>query len=300
VSESEQAATETPAEVVERPPLVALGANVEWPDSEASTSVTERLAADAGYGRLAELAAWAVGVRAPAATGSFFDRVRAIVVGAEPDPLVLDTATAAGVDVRRVATEDGDVAAGAAIADDEVDRGTDLLVLAVPGPHSEAADAAIVISVLTNTEPVKVLARGADATDPEAWMSLAVDVRDRRRPCLQHRNHPDRMLAEIGSPRLAVAAGIALAAAARRTPVLLDGPVAVAAALLGYEAQPRAGRWWAVADLSSNPMQEVALARLGQRAVLGLGAGRGDGLAGLLAVPVIRAALRIGLDARPG
>ncbi len=292
MSESETAATEGPAEVVQQPPLVALGKNVEWPDSETSTAVRDGLAGDASLGELAELAAWTVGVRPP---GSSFERVRAVVVGGTPQPLILDTAAAAGVEVRDLPAE-GDVAAGAAVADDEIDRGTDLIVLAVPGA---AADAAIVVSILTNTEPVKVLARGAAATDPEAWMSLATDVRDRRRACLKDRNHPDRLIAEIGSPRLALAAGLALQAAARRTPVLLDGPVALAAALLAYEAQPRAVRWWSVADLSSDPMQDLALARLGQRAILGLGTSRGDGLAGVLAVPVVRTALRVGLGTLP-
>ncbi len=89
-------------------------------------------------------------------------------------------------------------------------------------------------------------------------------------------------------------AGLVLRAAARRTPVLLDGPVAAAAALLAYEAQPRAVRWWAAADLGSDPAHELALTRMGQQAVLGLGTGLGDGLAGVLTVPVIRTAEAIG------
>jgi nicotinate-nucleotide--dimethylbenzimidazole phosphoribosyltransferase len=272
------------------PDLAGLGTDLDWPDSEASTTVRERLVGQPDLGELAELAQWTVGVRPPE---SAFTRVRVLVVGAEPAPLVLETAAAVGVDVRAV-PDTGDTASGIAIADEEIERGADLLILAVPGVR---ADAAIAVSVLTNTEPVKVLARGAAATDPEAWMSLAVEVRDRRRSCLAHRGSPDRLLAAIGSPRMAVAAAIALRAAARRTPVLLDGPGATAAALIGYEAQPRAVRWWAAADVGAEPMHEVALSRLGQRAILGLGSGLGDGLAGLLAVPVVRAALRLGLDA---
>ncbi len=79
-------------------------------------------------GRLAGLAEWAVGVRAADAS---FGKVRALVVGGEPTELVLDTAAAVGADVSSVAA-DGDLAAGAAIADDEIERGTDLLVVAFP------------------------------------------------------------------------------------------------------------------------------------------------------------------------
>ena len=272
--------------------LLSLGEDVEWPDSEAGTEVRERLAGKTALGRLATLAEWLVAVRPPE---SDYSRVRTVVVGAEPDELVVDTAAAVGAEVRSVdpgaVGAEGDVSTGIGIADDEIDRGTDLLVVAVPGVQ---ADAAVAVSVLTNTEPVKVLSRGAAATDPEAWMELAVTVRDARRRCMPVRADADRLLAELGSPRLAVAAGLVMRAAARRTPVLIDGPTASAAALVAYEAQPRAVRWWAAADLGPDPLHELALTRLGQQAILGLGTGLGDGLAGLLAVPVMRAAVRFG------
>ena len=159
---------------------------------------------------------------------------------------------------------------------------------------AEGVDAAVTVSVLTNTEPVKVLARGGAATDPDAWMDRAAAVRDARRACMRVRSDPDRLLDQLGSTRLAVTAALALRAAARRTPVLIDGPVAAAAALIGYEAQPRAVRWWAAADLGSDPAHELALTRMGQQAILGLGSGLGDGLAGLLTVPVVRAAEAVG------
>lgn len=266
--------------------LLGLGADVDWPDSEASSAVRDRLVAVPAMGRLAGLAEWTAGVRARDAG---FARVRLVVVGAEPTELVHDTAAAVGAEARAVAG-DGSVGSGAVAADDEIDRGTDLLVVAVP---TVQADAAVAVAVLTDAEPVKVLSRGAAATDPERWMRLAVEVRDARRRCMPLRDDPDRLLEEVGSSRLAVAAGLVLRAAARRTGVLLDGPVAAAAALVAYEAQPRAVRWWAAADLGPDPLHELALTRMGQRPILGLGTGLGDGLAGMLAIPVIRAATRL-------
>ncbi|MGH8861287.1 MAG: nicotinate-nucleotide--dimethylbenzimidazole phosphoribosyltransferase [Jatrophihabitantaceae bacterium] len=263
--------------------LSSLGPDVEWPDSEAGTAVRERLADIPDLGHLAPLAEWWYSVR----PRESLERVRGLVVGSMPPAVVTQAADAVGASVRVV----GDDEDGVAVADDEIDGGADLLIVAVPG---SGADAAIAVSVLTNTEPVKVLARGAAATDPDAWMERAVAVRDARRRCLPLREDPDRLLAGIGSARLAAAAGIVLRAAARRTPVLLDGPVAAAAALVAYEVQPRAVRWWAAADLGPDPLHEIALTRLGQGAILGLGTGFGDGLAGLLAVPVIRAAATFG------
>lgn len=268
--------------------LLELGSDVEWPDSEASTEVRERLVTQPELGRLADLAEWVVGVRPPKAT---FTNVRLIVIGGEPNALVADTAAAVGADVTTAPAE-GDVDTGVALADNAIDGGAELIVVAVPGLR---ADAAIAVAVLTGSEPAKVLARGAAATDPEAWMRLAVEVRDARRRCMAHRDDPDRLLAELGSSRLAVVSGLVLRAAARRTPVLLDGPVTAAGTLIAYEAAPRAVRWWCASDQGPDPLHELALTRLGQRPVLGLGTGIGDGLAGLLALPVLRAATALGV-----
>lgn len=264
--------------------LVEIGADIDWPDSAAGTEVRTRLAELPGLGHLAPVAEWWRSVR-PRET---LQRTRAVIIGAHPTEVTAATADDVGAGCREVVDIDaGDAALGIAIADEEIDAGADLLIVAVPGT---AADAAVAVSVLTNTEPVKVLARGAAATDPEAWMNLAIAVRDTRRECMPVRAAPDQLLGRIGSPRLAVAAGFLLRAAVRRTPVLIDGPVATAAALIAYEAQPRAVRWWAAADRSTDPMHDLALTRMGQDAILGLGTGLGDGLAGLLTVPVIRAA----------
>jgi nicotinate-nucleotide--dimethylbenzimidazole phosphoribosyltransferase len=266
--------------------LVSVGADIEWPDSEAGTAVRERLADSPDYGHLGALAEWWHAVRPHEA----LERPRGVFVGASVSEAVAGAADDVGASWRHV-DSDGDVAAGAAVADDEIDAGADLLLVAAPGVD---ADAAIAVSVLTNTEPVKVLARGAAATDPEAWMERAIAVRDGRRACMPARSDPDRLLTQLGSGRLALIAGVVLRAAVRRTPVLLDGPVAAAGALIAYEAAPRAVRWWAAADLGADPVQELALSRMGQEAVLGLGSGLGDGLAALLTVPVIRAAAVLG------
>lgn len=276
--------------------LVGLGSDVEWPDSEASSEVRDRLVSAAGLGRLAGLAEWIAGVRPPA---SELVRVRLVVVGGEPNALVAETAAALGADMVHVPAEVSaatGIESGIELADELIELGTDLLIVAVPRVDS---DAAVAVAVLTNTEPVKVLSRGAAATDPEAWMRVAVEVRDARRRCMPFRDDSDALLTEIGSARLAVTAGLVLRAAARRTPVVLDGAVAAAAALVAYEAQPRAVRWWSAADLGPDPLHELALTRLGQRPILGLDSGLGDGLAGLLCIPVVRAAARLAGPARP-
>jgi nicotinate-nucleotide--dimethylbenzimidazole phosphoribosyltransferase len=256
--------------------------------------VRTALAGQPALGKLASLAEWVAGVH-PGEAGSPFTAIRAVILGAEPGPGVAEAAAVQGVSLRVITDlptdPAGALAAGVAIADAEADRGTDLVVLAVPGV---GVDAALAVSVLTNTEPVKVLSRGAAATDPEAWMAQAAAVRDRRLEVIKHRENADEVLRAIDSPRLAAATGFALRAAGRRTPVVLDGPTAAAAALAAFEAQPHAVRWWTAADSGPDAMHSIALTRLGQQALLGLGSGLGDGLAGVLVVPLLQAAARLG------
>jgi nicotinate-nucleotide--dimethylbenzimidazole phosphoribosyltransferase len=248
-------------------------------------------------GRLGELAEWLAGVQGCCPPRDFV-RVRTIVFGA-PDPAtgsasLAATADLAGSGVRQVPPREGSTAAafaaGAALADEEVDGGADLLIVALQGPDA-GTPALTLVSVLTNTEPVKVLPRGGGLA-PDVWMERAVAVRDARRRGMPHRAQPAELLEEVGGVDVAATAGFLLRAAARRTPVLLDGLPAATAALAAYEAQPRAVRWWRSADLSPEPAHELALTKLGQRSVLDLGTGLGDGTAGLLAALVLRAAIR--------
>jgi hypothetical protein len=277
--------------------LTELGAEVGWPDHDRWSAARDRLLESPSahlYGRLTAVAEWVAGVH-PGELGQPFGAVRAVVLGDDPGEIARAACESAGIGLR-VVTDLPDspadaLAAGVQLADAEADRGTDLVVLAAPGVQ---ADSALAVSVLTNTEPVKVLSRGAAATDPEAWMALATEVRDRRRTAIVHREDPDALLDELASPRLAALAGFAVRAAARRTPVVLDGPTAAVGALVAYQAQPRAARWWCAADLGPDALHELALTRLGQRGLLGMGSGLGDGLAGALVLPMLQTAARLG------
>jgi nicotinate-nucleotide--dimethylbenzimidazole phosphoribosyltransferase len=113
------------------------------------------------------------------------------------------------------------------------------------------------------------------------------DATRRARPMLADRV---ALLAEVGGPDLALLTGLLLGVAARRTPVVLDGPVALACALVAHRVAYRAADWWLAADTATSPVAEAALARLGLEPVADLRATGPPGLAGLLAVPPLRAA----------
>ena len=270
--------------------LLEVGTGVGWPDGDAAA---EARRAPMRPGRFAELVEWL------AATQGRFPperarRTRGLLLGPTSPPV---TELAEQVDVGlRTCDLDADptkaFAQGADAADREIDEGADLLMVA---GRDDTCASAILISVLTDAEPVALLPRGADAVDTERWVATAAQLRDGRREVVGLRSRPDELLAALGNPVIAAAAGLALRAAARRTAVVLDGAPVLAAALLCIDSQPRAREWWQVADTSSEPYAIRATERLERTPLLDLRAGNGDGAAGLLAIAVLRAAVLTGV-----
>lgn len=271
-------------------PLRDLAASVHWPDQAAGDALRRR--AQSGWGRLADHAEWIAAAQGadPPTPARRVRLIRVADAGALPEPLPDDAV--AGVHDVSLDTVD----AGAAAADAEVDSGTDLLVVSWPddGPVPMA-----VIAALTNTEPVKAMPRGV-ALEPQEWMRRAAAVRDLRRVAVAVRDEPDQLITALADAdptavpgRLAGVTGLLLRCAARRTPVVLDGLGALAAATLGHHAQAAAGAWWRAADTSAHPAQELALSRLGHRPVLDMGTTALDGSAGVVAVAALRWAVAV-------
>ncbi|MDQ1643716.1 MAG: nicotinate-nucleotide--dimethylbenzimidazole phosphoribosyltransferase [Actinomycetota bacterium] len=179
-------------------------------------------------------------------------------------------------------------AAGMAIADAEVDSGADLLIAGDLGVSNTTAAAALV-GVLTRSDASLVTGRG-NGIDDATWMRKCAAVRDamrRGRPVL---GDQIQLLATVGGADLAALTGFLLQAAARRTPVLLDGVVPAACALVAQRIAFRSVDWMLAAQVSAEPAHRLALHRLSLEPVLDLGLGMGRGSAALLAVPLLRAA----------
>jgi nicotinate-nucleotide--dimethylbenzimidazole phosphoribosyltransferase len=182
------------------------------------------------------------------------------------------------------------IEAGITIADQEIDAGADLLIVGDMG-IGNTTPAATLISVLTDTEPVKVVGRGT-GIDDAGWIRKCAAIRDARRRAWPHRDDVTELLACAGGADLAAMTGFLLQAANRRTPVLLDGMVVSAAALVAQRPNPRIVRWLQAAHLSVEPAHAIALDRLGLTPLLNLQIRLGEGSGALVALPILRAAIR--------
>jgi adenosyl cobinamide kinase/adenosyl cobinamide phosphate guanylyltransferase/NaMN:DMB phosphoribosyltransferase len=182
---------------------------------------------------------------------------------------------------------------GYRLAESAADSGTDLLVLAAGGPGQETA-AVAVISATTGAEapamlpPVRV---AGGRYDDNAWMVRCATVRDALHRTRGTARQPKELLAALGGADLAIAAGVVLGAAARRTPVLIDGPVAVAAALVARDLAIESRLWLLLADHGGHPAVVSGADVLGVAAVAELKLGLGEGAAALAVLPLIQSAL---------
>ena len=184
---------------------------------------------------------------------------------------------------------DAAVQTGRRIADEEVDAGADLLIAGDMGIGNTTAATALV-AALTGVEPVVAVGRGT-GIDDAAWSRKTAAVRDALYRARAVRDDPLALLATCGGADLAAMAGFCAQAAMRRTPVLLDGLVVTAAALLAERMAPGAKSWWQAGTRSPEPAHDHALTELGLQPIVELGLRLGEGTGAALALPVLRAAV---------
>ncbi len=181
--------------------------------------------------------------------------------------------------------------AGATIADEEVDRGADLLIAGDMG-IGNTTPAAVLVAALTGAEPVAVVGRGS-GIDDAGWIRKTAAIRDALRRARPVVGDPVALVRTAGGADIAAMAGFLAQAAVRRTPVILDGVVVGAAAMLAEELAPGARQWWVAGHRSAEPAHTLALAHLELDPLLDLGMRLGEGAGAVAALPLVQMAVRV-------
>ena len=179
--------------------------------------------------------------------------------------------------------------AGRRIADEEVDAGADLLIAGDMG-IGNTTPATTLVAALTNTEPVAAVGRGT-GVDDAGWARKTAAIRDALFRARAVRTDPVALLRVCGGADLAAMAGFLAQAAVRRTPVLLDGVVVTAAALVADRLAPGARKWWQAGHRSTEPAHALGLQHLELEPIVDLGMRLGEGTGAAIALPVVRAAV---------
>ncbi|MEU6231002.1 nicotinate-nucleotide--dimethylbenzimidazole phosphoribosyltransferase [Streptomyces sp. NPDC047042] len=194
-------------------------------------------------------------------------------------------------------TEEAEAAflAGVAVADEEADSGTDLVVLGDVSVGGTTA-ASVLVAALCGTDASVVTGRGGLPIDDLAWMRKCAAIRDslrRARPVLGDQL---QLLATVGGADLAAMTGFLLQSAVRKMPVILDGVVSAACALVAQRVAFRAPDWWLAGHNSGEPAQAKALDRMALEPLLDHGVTVGEGAGALLALPLVQAAAALAAE----
>jgi nicotinate-nucleotide--dimethylbenzimidazole phosphoribosyltransferase len=181
------------------------------------------------------------------------------------------------------------IEAGRRIADEEVDSGADLLIAGDMGIGNTTA-ATTLIAALTNAEPVAVVGRGT-GIDDAGWARKTAAIRDALYRARGLASDPVGLLRVCGGADFAAMAGFCAQAAVRRTPVLLDGVVVTAAALVADRLAPGARQWWQAGHRSTEPAHTLALQQLDLEPIIDMRMRLGEGTGAAVALPILRAAV---------
>ncbi|MER5849970.1 nicotinate-nucleotide--dimethylbenzimidazole phosphoribosyltransferase [Streptomyces sp. NPDC002012] len=179
---------------------------------------------------------------------------------------------------------------GIETARDLVAAGNKGLLTGEMGIANTTASAAL-ICVYTGMDPAEVTGRGTGINDE--MHARKVDVV--RRALELHQPDPADpigVLASVGGLEHAAMAGFLLGGASLRTPVILDGVSAGAAALVARAIAPEALAACIAGHRSAEPGHVAALNKLGLRPLVDLDLRLGEGTGALLALPIVQSAAR--------
>jgi nicotinate-nucleotide--dimethylbenzimidazole phosphoribosyltransferase len=180
---------------------------------------------------------------------------------------------------------------GLEIVEAEVAKGLDLIATGDMGIGNTTPSAAIV-AALTGRPVAQVTGRGTGLDD--AGLARKVAVIERALAV----NRPDPrdpfdVLMKVGGLEIAGLVGVILGAAAHRLPVVVDGFISGAAALVAAELAPAVKPFLIAAHRSVEVGHRVVLEHLGLRPLLDLDLRLGEGTGAVLALHLVEAAARI-------
>ena len=180
---------------------------------------------------------------------------------------------------------------GLEVVQREIAHGLDVVCLGEMGIGNTTAASAIIASVC-GLPVADVTGRGTGIDEP-TWRHK-VEVIERGLAV----NRPDPsdavdVLRKVGGLEIAGLVGVAVGAAARRVPVVVDGFIATAAALLAVEMSPAVRSYLIAAHRSAEPGHQAALAHLELEPLFALDLRLGEGTGAALALPILDAAVAI-------
>jgi nicotinate-nucleotide--dimethylbenzimidazole phosphoribosyltransferase len=182
------------------------------------------------------------------------------------------------------------LAVGVDVARRAVSGGARMLVTGDMG-IGNTTPAAALIAACTGRTAAEVTGRGTGIDD--AMFDRKRLVIERALSRIPPQAEPLTVLAEVGGLEIAALCGFVIGAASEQVPVVVDGVIAAAAALVAVAFAPEVVGYLYGGHRSSEPGSSAVLLELGLSPVLDLGMRLGEGSGAVLAVPTVQAAAKI-------
>ncbi len=183
------------------------------------------------------------------------------------------------------------VQVGMEVVQAEIDAGLDLVATGDMGIGNTTPSSAIV-AAFTGLPAAQVTGRGT-GVDDAGWQRKVAAIERALEVNRPDPGDPLDVLAKVGGLEIAGLVGVMIGAASKRVPVLVDGFISGAAALVAVELLPQIKPFLIAAHQSVEIGHRAILQRLGQRALLDLELRLGEGTGAALAFYIVEAAARI-------
>ncbi|MCL2459156.1 MAG: nicotinate-nucleotide--dimethylbenzimidazole phosphoribosyltransferase [Desulfobulbus sp.] len=180
---------------------------------------------------------------------------------------------------------------GIEVANEAIDQGYDLIGTGEIGIGNTTASSAVLYA-FTGAPIDRVVGRGAGLTD-EALKRKKQVIKQAVRLHQPDPDDPIDVLAKVGGLDIAGLAGVYLACAARRAPVVTDGLISNVAALTAIRLAPEAVEYMIPSHLSFEPGAKLLREITGLEPILDMDMRLGEGTGCALMFPIIEAALRM-------
>ncbi len=183
------------------------------------------------------------------------------------------------------------IEAGIVVLEDEMANGMDIVGVGDMGIGNTTPSSAI--TAFITGEPVeKVTGRGTGLDDE----GLRMKIEQLKKALVL--NTPSRedaidILAKIGGFEIGGMAGVILAAASHRIPVVVDGFISGAAALIAYELSPRIKDYLIASHLSVEAGHRAILNHIGLEPLFNLNMRLGEGTGAALGISIVEASCKI-------
>ena len=184
--------------------------------------------------------------------------------------------------------EEGISAEGIALAVEVIESGVDLIATGDMGIGNTTPSSAITAAV-TGVPPEETTGEGTGRTAEELRHKAEIVKASLEVNAPDPLNGLD-LLAKVGGFEIGVLAGVILGGAMMRRPVVVDGFISGAAALVARALCPSSQDYMIASHMSAEPGHRAALASLELTPLLDLGMRLGEGTGAALAMPIVEAA----------